>query len=227
MEEENKDKQINIKKIQQDYTNLETSNLNNKSILKRVIIFSDAVFAFAITLLIVDIRLPAGTVEEDLGLVLISLWPNFLAFFMSFFVINLYWIAHIRLFRKLERCNWNLILLNSFQLLSIVLIPFPTSVLSLVFSQLSVIIYAVFIACAGYISVILRIYATKNHRLINKSYSSRAIKIDIILALIAPIGFTISIWIAFYSVFIAQLIWVLWVIPRVIIQRIYKYKDPL
>ena len=78
--------------------NLEMSNKNNKEVLKRVIIFSDAVFAFAITLLIVDIRLPTSTVKVNLGPVLMSLWPNYLAFLISFFVINLYWMAHIRLY---------------------------------------------------------------------------------------------------------------------------------
>ncbi|MFX1494924.1 MAG: TMEM175 family protein [Promethearchaeota archaeon] len=227
IEGENDKKQINVKSGQRDNINSEISDLDNKKVLKRVIIFSDAVFAFAITLLILDIHLPTGTVEDNLGPVLISLWHNYLAFLISFFVIYLYWIAHIRLFRKIKRCNWNLILLNYFQLLFIVIIPFSTSVISLILCQLSVIIYAIFIACAGYMSTFLRIYATRNHRLVNENYSSRDIKIDIILMLIAPISFTISIWIALFSVFISQLLWILWIIPRVIIQRIFKYKDPL
>ena len=210
-----------------DNVNLEMSNKNNKEVLKRVIIFSDAVFAFAITLLIVDIRLPTGTVKDNLGPILISMWPNYLAFLISFFVISLYWMAHIRLFRKIVRCNWNLIWLNSFQLFSIVIIPFVTSLISLVLCQLSVIIYAIFIACSGYMSTFLRIYATFNHRLVSEKYNSRNIKIDVILNLIAPISFTISIWIAFFSIFLTQLLWILWVVPRVILQRIYKYKDPL
>jgi uncharacterized membrane protein len=206
---------------------LETSDLNQKKVLERLVYFSDGVFAFAMTLLIVDVRLPIGTEEGNLGSVLISLWLNYLAFLISFFVIALYWIAHIRLFRKIERCNWNLLWLNTFQLLFIVIIPFSTSVMSLFLCPLSVIIYAIFMACAGYMSTFLRIYATHNHRLVNENYNSRDIKIDIILALIAPIFFTISIGIAFFSVFIAQLLWILWIIPRVIMQRIYKYKDPL
>jgi uncharacterized membrane protein len=211
----------------QDNVNLEISDTNNKGVLKRVIAFSDAVFAFAITLLIIDIRLPTGTEKDKLGSVLISMWPYYLAFLISFFVINLYWMAHIRLFRKIVRCNWNLILLNSLQLFSIVIIPFVTSLISLVLSQLSVIIYAIFIAFSGYMSTFLRIYATFNHRLVSEKYGSRDIKIDLILNLIAPISFTISIWIAFFSIFLAQLLWILWIIPRVIMQRIYKYKDPL
>jgi uncharacterized membrane protein len=227
MEGENDKKQINVKNATGDDSNFEISDLNNKKVLERMIFFSDGVFAFAMTLLIIDVHLPAGTEVDNLGSVLISLWPNYLAFLISFFVITLYWISHIRLFRKIERCDWTLIWLNSFQLLFIVIIPFSTSVISLVLCPLSVIIYAIFMACAGYMSIILRIYATHHHRLVNKKYGSRDIKIDVILALIAPIFFNISIWIAFFSVFVAQLLWILWIIPRVIIQRLFKYKDPL
>lgn len=220
-------KQINNNNTHQNDNDVGLSDSINKEVLKRVIIFSDAVFAFAITLLIVDIRLPIGTTEDNLGPVLISLWPNYLAFLISFFVIGLYWFAHIRLFRKLTGCNWKLIWLNFFQLFLIVIIPFSTSVIALVLCQLSVIIYAISIACSGYMSTFLRIYVAYNHRLVNENYSSRDIKIDIILNSIAPICFTISIWVAFFSVFVAQLLWILWILPRIIIQHLFKYKDPL
>jgi uncharacterized membrane protein len=227
MELDNDKKQINVKNAQRDIINSGMIDSDNRRVLKRVIDFSDAVFAFAITLLIVDIRLPTNTIESNLGSVLISLWPNYMAFLISFSVISLYWIAHIRLFRKIRRCNWNLIILNSFQLLFIVIIPFSTSVMSLVLCELSVIIYAIIIASAGYMSVFLRIYATCNHRLINEKYNSRDIKIDTILISLAPICFTISILIAFFNFFIAQLLWIVWIIPRIIIRRIFKRKDSL
>ena len=227
MDEEDNYKQINVKNIARDNINLEKSDLENIKVLERTIAFSDGVFAFAITLLIVDIQLPAVASENNLGFILISLWPNYLAFVISFFVISLYWLAHVRLFRKIKRCNRNLMWLNLFQLLFIVIIPFTTSVMSRNLCQLSVIIYAFFMACAGYMSTILRFYATHNHRLVDEKYSSKDIKIEIILSLLAPICFTISIWIAFFNFFLAQLSWISWIIPRVIIQRIFKHKDPL
>jgi uncharacterized membrane protein len=81
---------------------LEKSDLENIKVLDRTIAFSDGVFAFAITLLIVDIQLPADTSENNLGSILLSLWPNYIAFIISFFVISLYWLAHVRLFRKIK-----------------------------------------------------------------------------------------------------------------------------
>ena len=113
-----------------------------------------------------------------------------MAFLISFFVIGLYWSVHVRLFREIIRYDMNLIWLNLLHLLFIVIIPFSTSIISLYLTQLSVIVYAACMACAGYIHTLLRIYAGHKHRLISDKYSSSHIKKNLILSLIAPICFT-------------------------------------
>jgi uncharacterized membrane protein len=197
----------------------------HRKVLGRILAFSDGVFAFAITLLILDIRLPADTLKANLGSMLISLWPNYMAFLISFFVIGLYWSAHVRLFKEITRYDLNLMWLNLLHLLFIVIIPFSTSVISLYRSQLSVIVYAASVACAGYIHTLLRIYAGHNVRLISEKYSSSHIKKGIIMSLIAPTCFTISIGIAFYSSLAAQLSWILIFLTHVILQRLLKPKE--
>jgi uncharacterized membrane protein len=197
----------------------------HKKVLERILAFSDGVFAFAITLLILDIRLPADTLKANLDSILISLWPNYMAFLISFFVIGLYWSVHVRLFKEVIRYDQNLMWLNLLHLLFIVIIPFSTSVISLHRSQLSVIVYAASVACAGYIHTLLRIYAGHNHRLISEKYSSLHIKKGIILGLIAPICFTISIGIAFLGSLAAQLSWILIFLLHVIFQRLLKPKE--
>jgi uncharacterized membrane protein len=197
----------------------------HRKIVGRILAFSDAVFAFAITLLILDVKLPADTIKANLGSVLISLWPNYMAFLISFFVIGLYWSVHVRLFREIIRYEQNLIWLNLLHLLFIVIIPFSTSIISLHLTQLSVIVYAASIAVAGYAHTILRAYAGHNHRLISEKYSSLYIKKGIILSLIAPICFTISIGIAFFSSLAAQLSWILIFLIHVIFQRLLKPKE--
>jgi uncharacterized membrane protein len=197
----------------------------HRKIVDRILAFSDAVFAFAITLLILDVRLPVDTIKANLGSVLISLWPNYMAFLISFFVIGLYWSVHVRLFREITRYDQNLIWLNLLHLLFIVIIPFSTSIISLHLTQLSVIVYAVSIAVAGYTHAILRAYAGHNHRLISEKYSSLHIKKGIILSLIAPICFTISVGIAFFSTLAAQLSWILIFLIHVIFQRLLRPKE--
>jgi uncharacterized membrane protein len=187
---------------------LEERGRDNEKVLGRILTFSDGVFAIAILLLLIDIKLPAGASITDLGAVLRSLWPNYLAFFISFAVIGLYWTAHVRLFREIVRYNWGLVWLNLLYLLFIVIIPFSTSVLSTHFARLSVIIYAATIACAGYSNTIMRVYSTKGHRLISSRFGDIYIKNRMLLGLVAPTGFAISIGIAFINPFAAQYFWI-------------------
>ena len=191
-------------------------------ILGRMLTFSDGVFAFAITLLILDIKLPADTLKANLGPALIALWPNYLAFLLSLVVIGLYWSAHVRLFREIIRYDRNLIWLNLLFLLFIVVIPFSTSVLSLHLIHLSVIVYASLMACAGYMYTVLRVYAGSNHKLVNKNIAPSYIRRGIAFSLFAPVGFTVSIGIAFFNTTTAIVFWVMIFLVHFIFQRRLK-----
>jgi uncharacterized membrane protein len=199
--------------------NSEERGQDNEKVLGRILAFSDGVFAFAITLLILDVRLPADTLKANLGPALIALWPNYLAFLLSFVVIGLYWSAHIRMFREIIRYDQNLIWLNLLFLLFIVVIPFSTSILSLHLIQLSVLVYAPLMACAGYMHTVLRIYAGSNHRLISKKHSPSYIRRGILFSLFAPAGFTVSIGIAFFNPVAALVFWVIMFFVHFIFQR--------
>lgn len=93
--------------------------------------FSDAVFAFAITLLILGVALPplhdAG--EADLRSALLALWPSVLAYLLSFAVLGIMWQNHHALFRLVDRIDRNTVALNLLLLAGTVFIPFATSTL--------------------------------------------------------------------------------------------------
>jgi uncharacterized membrane protein len=94
--------------------------------------FSDGVFAFAITLLALGLVLPefkAPPDEGELTRALIRLWPNLLAFLLSFSVIGIIWQNHHALFRSVDRVDRITVLLNLWLLAATVFIPFATSVL--------------------------------------------------------------------------------------------------
>jgi uncharacterized membrane protein len=76
--------------------------------LERVALFSDAVFAIAITLLVLELKVPeseAVRLAGGLGKALIHEIPRFFAFFISFAVIGNYWMLHHLMFRHLRRCD--------------------------------------------------------------------------------------------------------------------------
>jgi len=100
--------------------------------LDRMILFSDAVFAIAITLLIIEIKIPElhGN-EMTERAILYAVWllvPKFMGFFISFFLIGLYWTIHHRMFGYVVSLTPKLMGLNLIFLLSIVLMPFSTGV---------------------------------------------------------------------------------------------------
>jgi uncharacterized membrane protein len=186
--------------------------------------FSNGIFAFAITLLILDVRIPLDTSEADLGSALLSNWPNYLAFLISFFVIGMFWVVFTRLFKEIIRSDRNLMWLLLVYMLFIVAIPFTTSLLSLHLTLIPVVIYAALMACAGFMHNFIRIYASRNHRLISKKHSPQSIKRGILLGLTMPIWFSASIAIAFLSPLAAQLSWFLFLVVYSFLLRFVKDK---
>jgi uncharacterized membrane protein len=99
----------------------------------RVEAFSDGVFAIAITLLILEIKVPELSHDSPpaaLGQALLALWPSFFAFLLSFFAILIMWINHHGLFNLVRRVSPGFLYANGFLLLVVSFVPFPTSVLA-------------------------------------------------------------------------------------------------
>ncbi|WP_308814771.1 TMEM175 family protein [Sphingomonas sp. GV3] len=105
---------------------------HDESQLERLTFFSDAVFAIAMTLLIVEIHVPELPVlsERGLGIRLINLMPHYIGFLSSFLVIGRFWVAHHQLFGLLDRTSTRLLWTNTLFLLAVAFMPFPTAVLS-------------------------------------------------------------------------------------------------
>lgn len=90
--------------------------------------FSDGVFAIAITLLVLELSVPAGS-EEDLWGALVAQWPSYLAYLVSFATIGAVWLAHTVITECLDRATSTLMRLNLLLLLVVAFLPFPTSLL--------------------------------------------------------------------------------------------------
>jgi uncharacterized membrane protein len=96
----------------------------------RVEAFSDGVFAIAITLLILEIKVP-GPSSGALAAQLIKQWPSYVSFAISFAFIGIMWMNHHRLFTHIDRCDDLLLVFNLLLLLGVTVVPFPTSVLAM------------------------------------------------------------------------------------------------
>jgi|WetSurMetagenome_2_1015567.scaffolds.fasta_scaffold270773_2 uncharacterized membrane protein len=179
--------------------------------LERIIFFSDAVMAIAITLLALEIRLPEKLINSsDLFQELIRLSPHYLGFVISFFVIGLFWISHHRVFEYIQTYNNGLIWINLFFLFIIALIPFPTSVLGRFPAEFtSVVIYASFLVCLSLVRIWFWWYVYYRAKLVLPDIDPRAGRYEFMRALWTAGVFGGSIIIAFWSPRWAMYFWFL------------------
>jgi len=187
-------------------------NQNPESLaFERLLFFSDAVFAIAITLLAIDIRLPESPHGAAVESRLSSLTPHVIAYVVSFFQVAQFWNAHHQLFRYVVRYDSALIWLNMLFLLLIAFLPVPTSVLGeMGLTSASVIFLASCLSLLGLAELTLWLHASREllGEHVSKSTRQRTtIKIVIVTAV-----FALSIAIAPFSPLAAVLSWFLiWV----------------
>jgi TMEM175 potassium channel family protein len=121
---------------------------------ERLQFFSDAVFAIAMTLLVLDIDIP-DVDSSRLGNALRDAQPQLFAFVLSFAVIAATWVAHHRRFEIVRVADTRLVQLNFALLLVVTFLPFPTAVLSEYGSETpAVVLYAGTVAALGLIQLV-------------------------------------------------------------------------
>lgn len=147
----------------------------------RIEAFSDGVFAIAITLLVLDIKVPLGTpAEAHLLRALADQWPAYLAFVTSFATIGIMWINHHRLFTLIRRIDHALLIFNGLLLLGVTFVPFPTALLAAYLGQrgqeVAALVYTgTFTVIAVFFNVLWR-YAAHGHRLLDRRASPQAVR---------------------------------------------------
>ncbi|MBI4650357.1 DUF1211 domain-containing protein [Candidatus Desantisbacteria bacterium] len=113
-------------------TNNNIVKIKNKE-TGRVEAFSDGVFSIAITLLVLNLKIPdKNTLSASFGLLeaLLVQWPEFMAFLISFITILIMWVNHHNMFNHIKLCDQNFLFLNGFVLLTVTFIPYPTALLA-------------------------------------------------------------------------------------------------
>lgn len=157
----------------------------------RLLSFSDGVFAIAVTLLILDIPVPAltqATAKAHLAGALLKLYPRLLAFAISFFVAGLYWIRHHQLFRAVVRADVPLLWLNLALLFLVCAVPFTTGVFARYTGvDVAVQVYCGNLAGVGIAFTLVRVYVQVN-RMLRTEPSRREQQALIVGAFALPAG---------------------------------------
>lgn len=178
--------------------------------LERIVFFSDAVIAIAITLLAIEIRLPEPGHEggDALMAALSGLWPRYLSFVISFLVIGSFWWVHHRAFRAVRRYDEALIWLNLLFLLCVVFLPFASAVLGEHGNEpVAATFYAACVAATGLVETALWVYASRHHRLLDDDVPPRAIRLATLRAITPPAVFLLSIPLIWANPYAAMACW--------------------
>ena len=187
-----------------------------------MLFFSDAVFAIAITLLAVDLRVPPslGRTGMSVGRVIGDAAPSLFGFGISFAVIALFWLGHHGVFRYITAMDRPLIGLNLVFLGTIAFLPYPTEVLSASNDQAAaVVFYAACAAAAGIAEGAVWLYATRSQARL-AHLSAQDVRRHILLRIARiPVVFLASIPVAIVAPRIAPYLWILIGVAGLVINR--------
>jgi len=183
----------------------------------RVEAISDGVFAIVMTLLVIELSVPVVlklNAAEELGGMLLEMWPKIFAFVISFMVLGLLWFTHHSQFHYTRRSNGTLAWLNILFLMFVSLIPFSTALIGEyhIYSKVAVIFWG---ANGFFCLLMLNIiywYSTYKHRLIDKELKPKALRLGQIPIIVVAIAFILAIGLSFVNPIIGIAIYVLIII---------------
>ncbi len=179
----------------------------------RIAAFTDGVMAIAITLLVLNIKVPAiprGRVTAELPGALWDALPSIGSYALSFIVVGIYWMSHHRIFTFIIRYDRRLLWLNTLFLLSVSFIPFASELNGAYGTdRVAFAIYALNLVLTGVMLTTIWLHASQHHRLIAADLDPRLIRYLSLRGLILPIIALVGIGISFVSPEYANFAWLL------------------
>lgn len=194
----------------------------------RVIGFSDAVFAFAATLLVLKIDLPVLTPQElssaRLTSELFNLWPSYFANIISFLIIAYYWLTHHAIFSLIKKMDSTIIWLNIIFLIFLSFLPFPVDLFG-TYSNSDIIVafYCFSIGLTGLLLASLWFYAL-HKKLVSQNLSGKEINYYSLRFLLTPAVFALSVPVSFIDPMLSKVCWIFVIIGIIAINASFKFK---
>ena len=184
--------------------------------------FCDAVFAIALTLLIIDIKVPSSVEIDntnDFWLALKHITPSIFAFVLSFFVILITWVNHHAALKLVNKSSPSFIYSNAFLLLTVVFIPFPTSLMGehilTNHAAPAVFLYNAIIAIQSVAWILLSESALANH-LVKNEKTTMLMRINrrngYFALMIYSLFAIIALWFPLTIAIVTTLTWIFWLI---------------
>lgn len=178
--------------------------------------FSDGIFAFAITLLVLTIAQPSD--YKHLTHELTSRWPSLVAYVVSFVVIGIMWLNHHSLFRHFEHVDRGLIYINMLLLMTITFLPYPTGVLGQALARgegtrTAAVVYAVTMALNSWAWGALWLYASRRRRLLHELFPEGERAIATVMFTVGVAMYTLAVGVAFvnaYAFLVTQAVFALY-----------------
>jgi uncharacterized membrane protein len=190
----------------------------------RVAFFSDAVFAIAMTLLVVGIGVP-HVADSKLRDALSGKDAEIFSFFLSFVVIGFYWLAHHRFFARLAAVDRRFMEINLLYLAAIAFTPFTTAIVGTYGNQpLAIVLYAITLGTASLLDAVLFWYAQRNG-LLRRRMRDDVFRANLFASLAPVLVFALSIPVAYADSEHAFLTWLLIFPLEFLIDRFVRPRD--
>jgi uncharacterized membrane protein len=177
--------------------------------LRRVIGLSDGIFAFALTLLALDLRLPDIpnlTVESGLA----GLLPKLLIFLISFFIIGNQWDVHQRTFLHIAQADAKFALLNLLSLLFVIIMPAAAAILGRYPTEpLAIVCFGVNSALLGLSSWLAWSHTCGSGHLLDSQADPHLVAMISRLWFSTPVVFIVTIPLAFLNVYVVYVLWLI------------------
>jgi uncharacterized membrane protein len=194
---------------------------------------TDGVFAIIMTILVFNIIVPelklfteGDYASERLAAKFADLWPEFLAYIVSFSTLGAFWVAHHRVFRWILYVNRPLIWINISFLMVIGLVPFSTTLLTqYMHSQNSIFVFSFNAIIAGLLIYAIYYYVKRNTELVDSSVQALIEKSSSRRVLATVLTYSVSIIFSFIYLPVSMFLLLLVLVPEIIPDKYFGRKS--
>ena len=190
----------------------------------RIIALTDGVYAIVMTILVLELSVPIvveTAINKELSHGLLEMWPEFLIYGLSFFVLGVFWLMHHFIFDNIKQYNPALSWINIFFLMCTGLIPFSTAVFGMYGAEkVTALVYGsnMFLGFLGL--CLLWFYATGKRRLVGNDLDQSIIKGGNMMAIAYLVLIVIATCIAFANPVISFILYFVIVVAVIILTAI-------